>query len=292
MASSALLQRKLKFLKRDFDKLKKGKQGLLVLLDEAEIPEAVYNSNAIENSTLTLAETEQILLQAQVARQVSVREVFEAQNLARVTSYLRASRESLSEELILKLHGMLLTGINDSIAGRFRSRGEYVRVGTHLGSAPEHLARKLENSLDDYTAELDSYFLDKIAKFHLQFENLHPFVDGNGRIGRVLLNYQLQALGFPSIIIRDRDKEEYYRCFAAFDDRGETKGLEKILALALQESLHKRLAYLHAAKIIRVTDYARAQGQTTRAALNAARRQTMPAFRERGVWKMGILNDE
>src|SRR3989338_876074 len=85
-------------LKAEYDSLRKGKEALLVMVDEAEIPEAVYNSNAIENSTLTLKETEKILLDMEVSRDVSVREVFEAKNLARVTSYVR----NKSQEIELK----------------------------------------------------------------------------------------------------------------------------------------------------------------------------------------------
>ncbi len=90
------------------------------MLDEAEISEAVYNSNAIENSTLTLKETEKILLEMEVSRDVSVREVFEAKNLARVVEYVRAkSREKeVDKEMILLLHRMLIGGIADGIAGR------------------------------------------------------------------------------------------------------------------------------------------------------------------------------
>ena len=76
-------------LKVEFDALKKGKDSLLTILDEAEIPENVYNSNAIENSTLTLKETEKILLEMELSRDVSLWEVFEAKNLARVIEYTR-----------------------------------------------------------------------------------------------------------------------------------------------------------------------------------------------------------
>src|SRR3990167_7524642 len=95
-------QRKIKDLKIQYDRLKVGKYSLLKIIDEAEIPESVYNSNAIENSTLTLKETEKILLEMEVSRNVSLREVFEAKNLARVMEYLQnIAREDLSKETIL-----------------------------------------------------------------------------------------------------------------------------------------------------------------------------------------------
>ncbi|HLC44007.1 MAG TPA: hypothetical protein VJK08_02705, partial [Patescibacteria group bacterium] len=75
---------KISELKKQYDSLKTGKGSLLDMLAQAEVPESVYNSNAIENSTLTIEETERILLELEVARKVTVREVFEAKNLARV----------------------------------------------------------------------------------------------------------------------------------------------------------------------------------------------------------------
>ena len=80
----ASIKERIEKLKKQYDSLRPGKESLLAVLDEVELPENVYNSNAIENSTLTLKETEQILLEMEVSRKVSVREVFEAKNLSRV----------------------------------------------------------------------------------------------------------------------------------------------------------------------------------------------------------------
>ncbi|HEX8390389.1 MAG TPA: Fic family protein [Candidatus Saccharimonadales bacterium] len=188
----------IKQLKREFEQLKDGKESLLKLLEEAELPELVYNSNAIENSTLTLLETEKILLEQAVMRDVSVRELLEAKNLARVLEYL-STRPNLevNEQNLLLLHQMLLGGIEDDWAGRFRKAGEYVRVGTHIAPAPEHVLLLLQALFDDYHSAHDDYFLDRIARFHLEFERIHPFRDGNGRMGRVLINLQLASYGYP-----------------------------------------------------------------------------------------------
>ena len=210
MATSQPIKRRIQALKREYDTLRPGKESLLSMIDEVEIPESVYNSNAIENSTLTLEETERILLEQMLSRNVSVREVFEAKNLARVTEYKRnkVKDSELNNDLILLFHQMLMGGIDDSIAGRFRRRGEYVRVGAHIAPAPEQVERMMGNILVEYSSDLDSYFLDKMARFHLDFEVIHPFCDGNGRIGRVLINYQLLKLGLPRVIIRDSEKED------------------------------------------------------------------------------------
>jgi Fic family protein len=286
---SAYNKDKMRQLKKEFEQLRVGKDSLLVIIDEAEVPELVYNSNAIENSTLTLQETERILLELEVSRNVSVRELFEAKNLARVTEYIRNKKDmTLSKEAILLLHKMLIGGINDNIAGRFRAEHEYVRVGTHIAPAPEHIEQLLDNLLADYESSHDEYFLDRISRFHLEFERIHPFVDGNGRIGRVLINMQLMLHGYPSAIIRNKGKRDYYYpAFLAYHDNKSTERLDSLLSLSLMESLNKRIAYLKVLEIVALADYAKQSGESSNTLLNAARRQTIPAFREKGVWKIG-----
>jgi Fic family protein len=282
-------QKKIATLKKEFEILKRGNDSLLQILDEVELPELVYNSNAIENSTLTLKETERILLEQEVMRQVSVRELFEAKNLARVTEYLRSRADiALDTETILLLHKMLIGGINDAIAGRLRNVHEYVRVGTHIAPAPEQVEQLLDNLLAEHESNHERYFLERIVYFHLEFERIHPFVDGNGRIGRVLINLQLAKLGFPPVIIRNKGKQDsYYPAFRAFQESKKTDLLDRQLALALMESLHKRLAYLKGQEIIKLSDFAKSKETSINGLINAARRQTIPAFREKGVWKIG-----
>lgn len=287
MSVTKPIKERISVLRKEYDNLSIGKDALLAMVDEVEIPENVYNSNAIENSTLTLKETEKILLEMELSRDVSLREVFEAKNLARVIGYKRDKHpEKLTKELILLLHKMLIGGIDDNIAGRFRKEGEYVRVGTYIAPAPENVERMIDSILAEYAGDVNLYFIDKIAKFHLDFESIHPFCDGNGRMGRVLINPQLLQFGFPRIIIRDKEKDIYYKAFSDYRENKNTKTIEKIMALALMESLHKRIAYLKGEIIIPLSDYARKHDLSVSALSNVARRQNVPAFREKGVWKI------
>ena len=275
-------------LKKQYSALKNGKESLLALIDQNEVAESVYNSNAIENSTLTLKETEKILLEQEVLRDVSLREVYEAKNLARVVGYIKGKsiEEKISRELILLIHQMLIGGINDEFAGRFRHTGEYVRVGTHIAPAPEKIENSINKILDDFQDDTKSFFIDKISKFHLEFERIHPFCDGNGRIGREIINFQFLQLGYPRIIIRNKEKSDYYQAFKEYLRTENTKAMEKIISLALIESLNKRVAYLQGDEIVNLSDYVKTNRLKAPAVFNAARRQNISAFRERGVWKI------
>jgi Fic family protein len=289
MATTNPIKDKIKALKTEYDQLRIGKESLLKIIDESELSESVFNSNAIENSTLTLKETERILLELEISRNVSVREVFEAKNLAHVMEYTKnKSRESeLTIEMILLLHKMLIGNIDDAIAGRFRTTGEYVRVGPHIAPPPERVPQMMETIMLEYSADYDNYFADKIAKFHLDFETIHPFCDGNGRMGRVIINYQLMRWGFPTIIVRDKEKRIYYQSFSEYIDSKKINAMGKIVTLALIESLHKRIAYLRGDTIMTVADFVKANKKSIHHFLNASRRQTIPAFREKGIWKIG-----
>lgn len=276
-------------LKNRFDSLKIGKDSLLALLEEVEVAESVYNSNAIENSTLTLADTEKILLDLELSKDYSLREVFEAKNLARVYEYIKTKKESivLNQETILFLHGLLIGGIDDSIAGRFRKQYEFVRVGKHVAPPPEHVIMMIQLLLNENRSNHTNDIFSKIAYFHLQFETIHPFCDGNGRIGRVLINLQLQEYGYPNIIIRDKEKQLYYKTFPYFRDEKSTKKMERIVYLALSEGLHKRIAYLEGQEVVTLAEYSNRYELPLSGLINSGKRQTIPAFREKGVWKIG-----
>lgn len=185
-----------------------GNEALLKIIREAEVPDLVYNSNAIENSTLSLDETERILQEIDLDRFISQRELFEAKNLARVVNYidLKAKDTAMSLDFMLLLHKMLLSNIRDEIAGRFRSENEWVRVGSHIASDPSEVIGRLDEMLKVYQLDPAQNIIKKIALQHLTFEYIHPFVDGNGRIGRVLMDCFLIREGYVPINIKYSNK--------------------------------------------------------------------------------------
>jgi Fic family protein len=218
-------------------------------------------------------------------RKVEVREVFEAKNLARITETLLRTKPPLTIALILNLHKVLLTNIDENIAGRFRKGKEWVRVGNHLGANPTFVHSLMEELVTDYNKTKDRYFLDSIARFHAEFETIHPFVDGNGRIGRVLINLQLMNAGLPPIIIQNKSKhKEYYPLFTNYPVTMKFEGFTQLFGLLLLEALHKRVTMLTAKKIIPLSLWASQNKVKPNIAANKAKRQTIPAFRLREKW--------
>jgi Fic family protein len=252
----------------------------------SEIPEMVYNSNAIENSTLTLQDTEDILLRNTVKRDHDIREIYEAKNLAKITKQLLDNPgQPLSTKLILDLHRVLLSGIKDEWAGRFRSGKEWVRVGAHVGANPDFVEKLVDQLVDGYNEKDVQDFIENISWFHAEFETIHPFNDGNGRLGRVLVNQQLDLLGLPPVIIPNKNKRtSYYPAFDSYKTTGKFDDFTSILAELLIGSLHRRITLLSSSKIITVSDWAKANGVAGNIAANKAKRGTIPAFRLRDKW--------
>ena len=285
MISNSLRQ-KLDFLIERYRDLVPNYASGIRELSLVELPEMVYNSNAIENSTLTLEDTEDILIRHQIRTDHQIREIFEATNLAKAMELLLDNPETeTSVSLILQLHRILMQNIRDDAAGRFRANKEWVRVGNHIGANPKFVHAFMSDLVEKYNTSDDQYFLDKIVYFHAEFENIHPFIDGNGRIGRLLINEQLDLLNLPPILIPNKSKnEEYYPALEEYSNFNKLDRLSDFFARLLIEALYRRITRLTAPRIISVSDWAKQNQMSSQSATNKAIRGTIPAFRLRGHW--------
>ncbi len=272
----------------EYKAISKWKENALKEIALAEIPEMIYNSNAIENSTLSLKDTEDILIHNIIKKDHNIREVYEAKNLAEITKQLLENKtEKLSISSILPLHKTLLTHINNSYAWRFRRNDEWVRIWTHLWANPDFVDNLMNKLIKDYNNKKQGYFLDNIAYFHSEFETIHPFCDWNGRIWRVLINLQLMQLWYPPIIVQNKSKrQDYYPNFQKYQDKDKFDSFTELFALLLIESLNKRIAILTAKKIITLSQWCKKNNKNTSSYLNKAKRQTIPAFRLREKWSI------
>ncbi len=282
--------KKIKKLQERYYKAIMDKENLINLISEVEISDQVYNSNAIENSTLTLEDTEKILLQIDLDRYITEREIFEAKNLAKVVEYINnnAKDKELDLNMILFLHKILISNIRDDIAGRFRKENEFVKVGKHIAPDPKEVLSLMTKMILDYKSKPKDEIISNIARLHLNFENIHPFIDGNGRIGRVINNYLLIREGFVPINIKFIDRDKYYQAFREYDLLGKIEIMEEIVFKAMTNSYYKRLAYLEGKRIITLNQYIKENKLSHSGVSNKANRQTIEAFLERGVWKIGV----
>ena len=280
------IKQRLEQLFSTYKQLEKKNKLALQEITLSEVPEIVYNSNAIENSTLTLEETEDIIFFDKIKKDHDIREIYEAKNLVKVIEFLQNNPNiKFNAELILELHKILLTGINDHIAWRFRSWGEWVRVGAHLWANPAFVNGFVYDLVTSYKEDKKSYFLDRIAHFHAEFETIHPFLDWNGRMWRVLVNKQLMDLWYPPIIIPSKNKhKEYYPLFDEYLKNDDYSWFTNLFALLLMESLNKRIHILTAKNIITLNERAKKNNKNVNSYLNKAKRQTIPAFRKWWKW--------
>ncbi|MEK6885983.1 MAG: Fic family protein [Nanoarchaeota archaeon] len=170
-----------------------------------------YNTNAIEGSKITLEETKEIV-EDKISPNKPLRDVKETENHAKVFLEMLNKKEKITKELLLTWHKQIFGASKEDIAGRFRNH--LVRVGEHL--APDWQdVDSLMKGLFDYVNNKpkDINVVEFAAITHYRFEKIHPFADGNGRIGRLLMNYLLWHEGYPMLIIDYKKRKSYNKAF-------------------------------------------------------------------------------
>jgi len=189
-----------------------------------------YNSNSIEGSTLTEPDTAAILFENTALPNKSLIEHLEAKNHQTALNYLFehiARKEKIDEVLVLKLHGILMNGVR-SDAGVYRSHA--VRItGVNLPTANYMSITKLMPEVFARIAEKSKDIIALSAIVHSRFEQIHPFSDGNGRVGRLLMNAMLLNANFAPAIIRQEQKRFYYTYLYKAQTENDSSQLEDFL---------------------------------------------------------------
>ena len=212
-------------------------EGELERLNEEFLTEYTYNSNAIEGNTLTLRETDMVL-RGLTIDQKSLKEHLEVighkEAFDFVTEIVKEKCE-INERVIKQIHYLVLADKKDD-------RGVYRRVpGRIMGAAhetaqPYLIVTKMEELLRNYLAS-EEHIVTKLARFHIEFEGIHPFIDGNGRTGRLLVNLELMKAGYPPIDIKFTDRIAYYNAFDEYHVKHNLKAMESLFAKYINERL-------------------------------------------------------
>jgi len=216
-------------------------------LSEDFMIDYTYNSNAIEGSTLTLDETALVLKEGVTIAQKPLKCHLEAIGHKDAYYYVEdlvKNKIPLNEKTIKEIHSLVLID-------RQRDRGIYrsvpVRIGSFHPCQPYEVPFKMELLIAMHDEAMQNlHAIGRAALFHLMFETIHPFIDGNGRVGRLILNLELMQAGFPPINIKFSDVGKYYECFNHY--RENNNDPSKMTELVAEYALYELKRYVEIAE--------------------------------------------
>lgn len=226
--SQELLYKKLEKIKNTFQKEWKKIPESSKQREKQEIAIAfTYNTNAVEGSSITLEETREIIVD-KTAPNKSLKDIHETEAHFRVFLEMLDKQEKISKALLLKWHKNLFGETKSDIAGRFRDFS--VRVGTY--QAPDWQdVEKLMKDFFKFVREAELNPAELAARAHYKFEKIHPFGDGNGRIGRLIMNHILWHNSHPMLIIEYAKRRAYYKALQRDEDGFVNYFLRRYLAV-------------------------------------------------------------
>lgn len=235
-----IIESKLELLK----KRRPFTEGELERLNEEFLTEYTYNSNAIEGNTLTLRETDMVL-RGLTIDQKSLKEHLEVIGHKEAFDYVRqlvSESVQMSEKVIKDIHYLVL-------ADKKEDRGIYRKVPVRIMGAahepvqPYLIIPKMEELLEQYKNSKED-IVTKLARFHIEFEGIHPFIDGNGRTGRLLVNLELMKAGYPPIDIKFTDRLKYYQAFDEYYLKNNISAMADMFARYLNQKIDLYLSIL------------------------------------------------
>ena len=208
-----------------------SKTELQRLRDEFVI-ETTYNSNAIEGNTLTLRETALILQEGITIAEKPLRDHLDVIGFKDAFYYildLASHHTPLSEQEIKTIHSLVLMNDREN-RGKYRSVPVRILGALHTPPQPYMVQPAVEQLIRQYESwKQEKHIIEAVALLHLEFESIHPFIDGNGRTGRLLLNFELIKSGLLPVDIKFADRRKYYDCFDAY--HAGNKNPEKMVSL-------------------------------------------------------------
>lgn len=230
--------------KKELDNKRPLTDGEISRLNEEFIIEYTYNSNAIEGNTLTLRETD-LVLRGLTIDQKPLKDHLEAvghKEAFDFVSELVKNNVPISESVIKQIHYLVLADKKDD-RGVYRKIPVRIMGAKHEPVQPYLIEPRMKQLLQDFN-ESAEHIVTKLARFHIEFESIHPFIDGNGRTGRLLVNLELMKVGFPPIDIKFSDRIAYYNAFDEYHVKHNLSAMENLFAGYINSRLDMYLEIL------------------------------------------------
>ncbi len=219
-------------------------KGELERIQEEFSVEFTYNTNAIEGNTLTLQETA-LVLQGITIDKKPLKDHLEVIGHKEAFSFvcnLVSQKAELSEWNIKQIHSLVLS-FDQENKGTYRRIPVRILGAKQVPAQPYLIQSKMEQLIIDYNQNTEN-IITKLARFHIEFEGIHPFIDGNGRTGRLLINLELMKAGYPPIDIKFTDRLAYYKAFDEYHTKHNIKAMENLIASYVCERLDQYLEIL------------------------------------------------
>ena len=239
---------KIDALQRKLNSFRPLPKNMLNSLHEQLVLEWTYNSNAIEGNTLTLKETK-VVLEGITIGGKSMREHFEAINHKEAIDYVEAivaNDEPFTEHVIKSIHQLILKQIDNDNAGVYRKENVLIAGAEH--TPPDHIlvAEQMAILMQEYN-QFKGHPLERAARLHIDFVKIHPFVDGNGRTARLLMNLDLMKAGLQPVVIKAADRLAYYEALDKAHTLGQLDDFLGLVGNAEEEALNKILSLVDSA---------------------------------------------
>lgn len=204
---------KIDSLKETIDQYRPISKETAKSLREKLIVEWTYNTNAIEGNTLSMSETKVVLEGITIGGKTVVEhlEVINHRDAIEFVENLIKDDKALTETNIRSIHTLILKEINNKYAGKYRNENVVMSGAKHIPPKHFELNVLMKKLINEYKNEWGTYHpIIKAALLHGEFVKIHPFIDGNGRTARLLLNFELMKNGYPPIIIKNSSRAKYY----------------------------------------------------------------------------------
>ena len=233
-------------LKRELDSKRPVPKETLRSLEDSINLEWTYNSNGIEGNTLTLRET-QVVLEGITVGGKSIKEHLEAINHEKAILYLKdlvKEDNPITEWNIKGIHQLVLKNIDDENAGRYRRENVTIKSATHIPPDYLKVPELMEKLVLNYKNWNNFHPIIQAALLHGELVKIHPFIDGNGRTSRLLMNLDLMNHGYNPVIIKKEDRLEYYEALDKAHTTGDYTDFVKLITKLEIEILKKYLELL------------------------------------------------